>query len=358
MSKDGGERVQTEVLLGGSRMIGNEKLRAKLAREIRESALSHAYLIEGARGMGKHLLAKELCAAVSCLERDGDRLPCGRCKNCEKILADKSPDVRVIGKSEGKASIGVDDVRFLRADVLIPPNDLEHRFYIIEDAQDMTSQAQNAVLLTVEEPPPYVMFLLLCENGTNILETVRSRAPSLRLCPVENDRMDAYLQAEQRSYAALPVEEREELLCIACGSVGRALTLLDGRARKGVVDKRRFVAQAVEHCLSTGRRDTLRSVEIISGFGNVREDVASRLSMMMEAVRDLILLKKSDEVPLCFYADRLAAQQLSQSTSLSTLVQLLGATEYTLSRVRRNANIRLALSELLLCDGIDGAKQS
>lgn len=348
--------MHSEMLLCGSRMIGNEKLRAKLAREIRERALSHAYLIEGERGSGKHLLAKEICAAVSCLAQDGAHLPCGKCKNCEKILGDKSPDVRIIGKGD-KASIGVDDVRFLRADVLIPPNDLEHRFYIIEDAQDMTVQAQNAVLLTVEEPPPYVMFLLLCENGANILETVRSRAPSLRLCPVKDDALDTYLRTEQKAYAMLPTEEQQELLRIASGSVGRALALLDGRARKPVIDKRHFVAQTVEHCLSTGRRDTLRSVALIAGFGNVREEVASRLSLMQQALRDLILLKKSDDVPLCFYADRDAAQQLSQATSVAALMQLFASTEYALNRVRRNANIRLVLSELLLCDGIGAANQ-
>ena len=332
-----------------SSLAGNPRLKAQLSQREEGRGLSHAYLIEGARGTGKHLLAKEICAAVSCLSGNEGQLPCRKCKNCEKILGDKSPDIRVIGK-EDKASIGVDDVRFLRADVLIPPNDLEHRFYIIEDAHDMTAQAQNAVLLTLEEPPPYIMFLLLCENGTNILETVRSRAPSLRLCPVEDDAMDAYLRTEQKGYASLPPEEQQELRRIASGSIGRALTLLDGRTRKSMIDKRHFVAQVVEHCLPSARRDTLRSIELIGGFGNAREEVASRLSMMQQALRDLILLKKSDTAPLCFYADPAEAQQLSQRASLSALMQLLGATEYTLNRIRRNANIRLALSELLLCD--------
>ena len=135
------------------------------------------------------------------------------------------------------------------------------------------------------------------------------------------------------------------------------MTLLDGRTRKGIFDKRHFVAQTVAHCLSTGRKDTLRSVELLSGFGNVRVEVALRLSMMLEALRDLILLKKSDDVVLCFYADREEAQQLSQSTSLSALMQLLSATEYTLSRIRHYANIRLALSGLLLCDGVGTTNQ-
>ncbi len=335
--------------LSEARMIGNQALREQLASEIRHKTLSHAYLIEGARGMGKHLLAREICAALSCETVGGETLPCGKCRSCEKLLAEKSPDVRIIGKGE-RTSIGVDDVRFLRADVLIPPNDLEHRFYIIEDAQDLTTPAQNALLLTLEEPPPYVVFMLLCENTANILETIRSRAPSLRLGPVSDGEMAAYLQKTQRAFATMEQGEQEELLRMAAGSVGRALELLDGRARKPLIDKRRMVAETVAGCLGAGRRDTVESLSLIAGFGTSREEVVSRLAMMQQALRDLMLLKKNDCVPLLFYADREQAIDLSQSTPLSALHQLAQRVEYTRARVLRNANIRLALSELLLCD--------
>jgi DNA polymerase-3 subunit delta' len=336
-------------LLGGERMIGNEALREQLQTEILDGRLSHAYILEGARGTGKHLLAMEICAAISCLEKGERVLPCGHCRSCEKILQGKSPDIHVIGKN-GKASIGVDDVRFLRADVLVLPNDLEHRFFIIEDAQDMTVQAQNALLLTLEEPPAHVVFLLLCENSANILETIRSRAPSRRLCPVPNDRLKAYLTKTQRAFASLPNEEQDELICMAGGSVGQALSLLDGRARKPLIERRRFAAQVVQHGLRSGRRDTAASMELIFGFGTVREEVASVLSLMQEALRDLILLKKSDNAPLLFYADRTLAQELSQASPVAALSALMQATEYTRTRILRNANVKLALSELLLSD--------
>ncbi|MBQ7337006.1 MAG: hypothetical protein IJW40_00975 [Clostridia bacterium] len=341
--------VSDKILLGGDRMIGNETLRAQLADEILGGTLSHAYLIEGGRGMGKHLLARQVCAALSCEHPHERMLPCGSCACCEKIFGNKSPDIRLIGKN-GKASIGIDDVRFLRADVLVPPNDLAHKFYIIEDAQDLTVQAQNALLLTVEEPPPYVVFLLLCENSANILETIRSRAPILRLCPVAAAPMAQYLTTTQRAFAALSPEERDELVCMSAGSVGRALELLDGRARKPLIEKRRFAAQAVEVCLFAQRRDTARRMELLSAFGSVREEVATKLAMMQQALRDLILLKKYDDAPLIFYADRAEAQTISQRTPIASLNRLLSTTEYTRSRVLRNANIRLALSELLLCD--------
>ena len=92
------------------------------------------------------------------------------------------------------------------------------------------------------------------------------------------------------------------------------------------------------------------ATELISGFGTVREEVASVLSMMLEALRDLILLKKSDSAPLLFYADRSQAQDLSQASPVAALNALMQATEYTRTRILRNANVKLALSELLLSD--------
>lgn len=341
--------TDVEQPLGGKRMIGNALLRTRLARDIRDGTLSHAYLIEGAHGMGKHLLAQLLCAAIVCEHPHGGELPCGKCRSCERVLETKTADVMILGREE-KASIGVDDVRFLRSDVLFPPNDLPYKFYIIEDAHTLTAAAQNALLLTVEEPPAYAVFFFLCENGANMLETIRSRAPSLRLCPVPAEQMDAYLTTTQHAYAALPQQEREELLCMSAGSVGRAIELLDGRARKPLLEKRQFVAQTVEHCLSASRRDTVRCMERLSAFGTAREDVFMRLGMMQEALRDLIALKRAESAPLCFYAQRESALLLSERSTVSALLQLFEAVEYTRNRIRRNANVRLALSELLLCE--------
>lgn len=333
-------------LLGEERMIGSEALRRHLQSDIDRGVLSHAYLIEGARGTGKHLLSKLLCAAAACHDRaTGRSLPCGECPSCEKILADKSPDVCIIGKN-GKASIGVDDVRFVRADVLIPPNDLDYKFYIIEDAQDLTPQAQNALLLTLEEPPPYVVFFLLCENVANILETVRSRAPSLRLSPVGAEPMRTYLSRTQRAFADMTEQEQNELLCMAQGSIGQALGLLDGRARKPLIERRRFAARAVTLSLSSA--DTLQKMECIKGFGNTREEVLSKLTLLQQALRDLMLLKKSDTAPTVFYSTREEAQQLATETATLRLLTLYENVELARARILRNANIRLTLTALLL----------
>ena len=140
-------------------IIGNSSLKSKLLSDILSDTLSHAYIIQGKKGSGKHTVAYMTAAALSC-EKVSDTnapVPCLNCPSCKKILQKKSPDVITITR-EDKATIGVDAVRFLRNDVRIVPNDLDYKIYIIEDADTMTTQAQNAFLLTLEEPPKYVKF--------------------------------------------------------------------------------------------------------------------------------------------------------------------------------------------------------
>ena len=104
-------------------LLGNRRLARKLGDEVLAGSLSHAYIISGPRGSGKHTLALNIAAALACENKSKDSLPlpCGRCLNCEKILGGISPDISVIGL-EDKASIGVDVIRQIRLDTLKAPN--------------------------------------------------------------------------------------------------------------------------------------------------------------------------------------------------------------------------------------------
>lgn len=329
-------------------LIGSEVLRERLATDVSEGKLSHAYIIEGAHGSGKRTLARELCAALACTNRESGRIPCGRCLACRKVAEGKCPDVIRIERGS-KASIGVDDVRFLRADVLTPPNDLDSKIYIIEGADTMTVQAQNALLLTLEEPPSYVMFLLLCENATALLETIRSRAPKLSLCPVPTDEIRAYLTKNERAFASLSEGEREEILMIAGGSIGRAKELLDAKERKPLLARRELAAAFVEQQLSA--KDSARSLSLMSSFGTKREDILSLLDDVLTALRDLTLLKRAENAPLCFYSDRDTAFALCDVASMPRLLHLYDRVEECRRRLLRNANVRLSLTSLFLTEG-------
>ena len=337
-------------------IVGNERLRRRLGDDVLSGTLSHAYLLEGPVGSGKHTISRLLAASLAC-ERKHDEntpLPCGECLSCRKILDGKSPDIMIIGR-EDKATIGVETVRRIREDAHTFPNDLDLKLYIIEDAHTMTAQAQNALLLTLEEPPSFVRFLLLCENTQTILETIKSRAPVLRTEAVDPDRIAEYLCHEvpgalsQRDSA--PGEWREILLsCDGC--IGRAMQLLDPKVRKPILNRRRLAQEFLDACLTNRERAT-RMIALFGAVGAKREDVNEFLLTLQTAIRDLTMLKRSDNAPLLFYTDREEAMALSDRIPAATLIRMYENCEDARCAVTiRNANIRLTLMELALRSGM------
>ena len=151
-------------------VIGNEKLRRRLATEIREGRFPHAYILAGKDGSGKMTLAMQIAAALAC--KNPDVLPCGECDSCKKILGGFSPDVLVIRKEDDKKEFSVNLIREIKSGLYIAPNELEKRVYIIEHAELMNASAQNAFLKMLEEPPHYAVFLLLCSNTASLLDTI------------------------------------------------------------------------------------------------------------------------------------------------------------------------------------------
>ena len=168
----------------------------------------------------------------------------------------------------------------------------------------MTQQAQNALLLTLEEPPPFVMFLLLTERAELLLETIRSRAPILRLQPIPDAQMSAYLCAQDRpdvakQAKALSDEDFSALLRMANGCIGRALTLLEAEKRAPVLARRKGAEQLCAALAEGKGQDELLS--LLLSFGASREDLLGRFSTITEALRDLVLLTRTDHAPLIFF---------------------------------------------------------
>ncbi|MBQ9112113.1 MAG: hypothetical protein IJY08_00870 [Clostridia bacterium] len=347
MSRNGDEDVRQYM----SRIVGNRKLCEKLCRDVLADKLSHALIIEGARGTGKHTVALNIAAALACTEKhrpDGD-VPCGVCRGCRKVLEGKSPDVITVGCG-GKATLGVDAVRFLREDVHTVPNDLDFKVYMIEDADKMTIQAQNAFLLTLEEPPAFVRFMLLCESADLLLETIRSRAPVLRTEPVSNEDLEKYICEADRRAAQMKLSspaEFSELIMAASHGIGRALEYLDPKAFAPVKEMRELARSFVNEATDTS--DPRRIFPILSRFSQKRDILAKQLACLSTAVNDLIMLKKSDSAPLSFFADRNRAIELCDRSSSTFLYDLGSAVLTAIDSNSRNANVRLTLIKLA-CD--------
>ena len=146
------------------------------------NSLSHASLITGWSGDSRAALARRLAAAYLC---QGERPPCGKCPPCRKAAAGTHPDVAYTAPAPDKREIAVDQIRALRSDAYIRPNEGRRKVYVIDPADAMNPAAQNALLKVLEDGPAYAAFLLLADQPGMLLDTVRSRCELLALPPEE-----------------------------------------------------------------------------------------------------------------------------------------------------------------------------
>lgn len=152
--------------------------------------LSHAYILSGSANSNKDELAHEIAAAVVC---SGSVKPCGMCSGCRKAMEKIHPDISVIAREKDKSEIYVAQIRALKADAVVVPNEAEKKVYIIKEAETMNPPAQNALLKLLEEPPSHCCLILVTENSGALLQTVRSRCIEIRLAEtvqkgVENEK--------------------------------------------------------------------------------------------------------------------------------------------------------------------------
>ncbi|MBE6702502.1 MAG: hypothetical protein E7585_03710 [Ruminococcaceae bacterium] len=339
-----------------SAVAGNVALRQRLGADLATGQLSHAYILEGPDGSGKSTLALELAMALACENRENPShpLPCRTCHNCRKILAGNSPDVIHIRKDTDKTGMGVDAVRALRTDVITVPNDLSFKVYLIHDAHTMSVQAQNAFLLTLEEPPPFVLFFLLVEDAAAMLETIRSRAPVFRMQPVPDPEIERYLLSPERDTqlrrAAAELRQSAPddfaaILRMANGAIGNAIDLLNEEKRAPLIENRASVLE-ICHILADGTHPDALLTALL-GLGKKRDEVTEKLLLLEVALRDLLALCYSDTVALLFFTDAAAASELCTRFSARRLLSAIQAVGGTVASLAANGNVRLLLFELL-----------
>ena len=335
-------------------IVGNTALKKKLCGDITRDKLPHALIIEGAHGTGKHTFALQTAAALACESRQNENvsLPCTTCPSCKKILGRLCCDVVTVGR-DGKATLGVDTVRFLKEDVHTLPNDLDFKLYIIEDADKMTEQAQNALLLTLEEPPSFVRFILLCENAELMLQTVRSRAPVLRTEGVTNEELDEYLCAHDTRAAQMKLSapaEYADLIMAAKHGIGTAIEYLNPKTFAPVKEIRRLALEFTD--AATDGASAKNTLALLPTLTQKRELFELQLDAISEAVTDLVLLKKNENARLMFFADRDRAIEMCDRCSMSFLYKLSEAVLEAINANQRNANVRLTAVEMFVNAGL------
>ena len=216
-----------------SDLLGQKELKERTATLIRNGRLSHAYIFSGPSGIGKRTFAREFAKEAACASPVDGR-SCGKCKACILAASGNNTDIRIIASPDGKGP-GVDTVRReICDDVARAPLFSSRKIYVIENGDGMNDSAQNALLKTLEEPPSYVMILILCGSVLPLLETIRSRSVVFELERYsDGEIIEAYERLKSR-YEAEGKEffekDRELLVAYADGIIGRIEDICAGDA--------------------------------------------------------------------------------------------------------------------------------
>ena len=333
------------------KLFGNDHLKKIMGTDICRGTFGHAYILEGPAGSGKHTAAASIAAALACQSAKDPTapLPCGSCLACRKIAEGFSPDVFYIHREPDKATLGVDIIREMREDLCIAPNENEKKVYIIEEADRMTSAAQNALLLSLESPPPYVVFLLLTENASALLETVQSRAPVLRMQSFGTDILADYLKKDHK-IATLAERDPDffaQAVTAAGGAIGRARQLLD-RSREECSDYHALRETALRFVHLMFFPEYAETAEVMKSLPKSREDTLSLLEMILLALRDLAAIKKGAAVPLMFYLSKDECKSISDRVSITRICAAQADTFLAHSDLQSNASVYSSCTALLL----------
>lgn len=206
--------------VGFDALLGNQRLKQRLTAALSKGQSSHSYLISGPLGSGKHSLAKLLAAALQCTEPGK---PCCRCNQCRKVLEGIHPDVITVDDPE-KKTVSVKLIREVCSDLYIRPNEGNKKIYLFPRSQDMRTEAQNALLKRIEEPPSYGVFLFLAEHSEQVLTTIRSRCVELRMAPLQDEIMESELR---RRFPEVDPATLSAAQLRSEGYLGKALALLE-----------------------------------------------------------------------------------------------------------------------------------
>lgn len=176
--------------------VQGRKTACSLIDSIKSGNLSHAYIFEGAEGLGKRETAYYFAQALLCENRS--EAPCGVCENCVQAGGGNNPDIKRYSLKElverDKKSIGVDEIRDVISDTYTKPFKSPYKVYIIEDGDALTVAAQNAMLKILEEPPSYIIFIICVTSPGRILTTVQSRSRIIRFAPCSDEEVRAYIK--------------------------------------------------------------------------------------------------------------------------------------------------------------------
>ena len=284
-------------------ILGNDQIKNMLNQAIDKKKISHSYLMIGTEGIGKRLLATEFAKAILCLS---ENKICNNCKSCIEFDSNNNPDFLCL-EPEGN-SIKIEQIRELQKRIQEKPIISTKKVYIINDAELMTTEAQNCLLKTLEEPPEFATIILIGSNENAFLTTIKSRCMILHFNQIEDFLLKKYLK---ENYQIKDITKN--MLDLFQGSIGKAISLKDKQEQYYCLE------EIIDKLNKNDLIDILKLAEILY---KSKEDIFEILDYM-----NIILLKMA-----------------KQNYLYTNCIQIV---ENTKKRLKQNANYDMCIDNML-----------
>ena len=318
-------------------IIGHEKIIEHLQSAIRTGKISHAYILNGESNSGKMMLAESFAMALQC--EMGKEEACMQCRSCRQALEHNQPDIIHVTHEKNNI-ISVDDIRHqLNNDIVIKPYSSKYKIYIIDEAEKMNTQAQNALLKTIEEPPAYGVILLLTTNADSFLPTILSRCITLNLKTVKEELIKEHLMKVHR----IPDYQAEVCASFAQGNVGKAIQLA---ASDEFNELKSMVLGIVKKIEDMDIYELNGTIKQISEYKNKMDDLFDLLTLWY---RDVLYFKSTENVTRLIFKDEVYdIKKQAAKKSYSGIETILNSIEQTKRRLNANVNYDLSIELLLI----------
>ncbi|MBS6398171.1 MAG: DNA polymerase III subunit delta [Clostridiales bacterium] len=324
-------------MAGFADILGHEQTIAHMKHAIHLRKVSHAYIINGEKGSGKKLLAGIFAQTLQCQEKGTE--PCMKCQSCRQAVSMNQPDIIRV-THEKPNTISVEDIRAqINGDIMIKPYSSLYKIYIVDEAEKLTVQAQNALLKTIEEPPLYAVILLLTTNAGMLLPTIQSRCVRLDLKPVKSELVKQYLMEQ------LEIPEYRADICTAFaqGNVGKAKRLALSESFGEMLE---HVLHLVKYISEMETSDLIEDLKKINAY---KMEIDDYLDLLMLWYRDVLLFKATRDADSLIFSDELISiREKAKNSSYEGLELIIKALDKAKVRLNANVNFDMALELLLL----------
>ena len=318
-------------------IIGHEQIKEHLQNAITMDKISHAYIINGPDKSGKKMLAEAFAMALQC--ETGGTDGCMECHSCKQAMNHNQPDIIYVSH-EKPNTISVDDIRSqVNNDIGIKPYSSKYKIYIVDEAEKMNVQAQNALLKTIEEPPAYAVILLLTTNADTFLPTILSRCVTLNIKVVPDEKIKKFLMKEYQ----IPDYQADVCVAFAQGNVGKAIQLA---VSSDFNELKAAVLQLMK------RLDDIEIYEMGAAIKQINEyklTINDYFDLMMIWYRDILLFKATGDVNGLIFKDEVYdIKRQAEKSSYRGIENIREAVHKAQIRLNANVNFDLVIELLLL----------